>query len=185
MTKRLNELSKEVAAWSPSPAQSEKAAVLADYLNEVSPSLPGQTQTNLTSSQTPMSTETLSSLIAGLAPASYGRGRHASHIRKNTGGIRRVIVAAGVLANEQVRVRGRYTPEGLKDLASTMSETDFKKFVYETQFAEGLQHASEFASLGRVNAALLYEPLRLYRDLTQAAPSLARSALSELTEQAA
>ena len=132
---RLAEIGEEVASWSPSHQQKDKAAILATFLNEVSPSTPEQTYTNLLPSQTPMSVVTLSSLTAGLAPGSYGSGRYASHVQGNLGEVRRIIIAAGVLQNEFITGRGRFTPEHLKELASTMSESDFANHLYRDLFS--------------------------------------------------
>ena len=182
---RLAEVEDEASSWSPSHDQKEKAAILAAYLDEVSPSRPEQTYSNLSPSQTPMSVLTLSSLTAGMAPCSYGSGRYASHVQGNIGEVRRVIIAAGVLQNEFITGRGEFAAEHLKELASTMSEGDFINHLYGDPFSEGLQHADEQASLLRVSAALLFEPLRLYTELVKATPGISRSGLDELAAPAA
>ena len=176
------QLGDEATSWLRSPVQEEKAAILAGYLNDLSPSIPEQTYTDLPPHQTPMSMLTLSSLIAGLAPDSYGSGRYAAHVQRNIGELRRVIIAGGVLLNELVTGRGRFTPQYLKDLASTMSRGDFANLLYGDLFSDGLQHADEQVSLGRVSAALLYEPLRLYRKLIEETPGMSRPGLDEITD---
>lgn len=182
LRERLDQLGDEAACWSPSPVQQNKAAILAGFLDVASPSLVEQTYTNLPPSQTPMTTLTLAWLTAGSAPASYGDGRHASHVRGNLGELRRVIIAAGVLLNELVTARGLRTPEQLLQLAATLSESDFAQLLFDELFGQGLQHAEEHASLNRVRVALLYEPLRLYRELVEANPAVARPGLDQLAE---
>ena len=179
--RRLAEIGEEAASWSPSHGQKEKAATLATYLNELSPSIPEQTYADLKPSQTPMSILTLSSLTAGLAPGSFGSGRYPSHVQGNIGEIRRVIMAVGVLQNEVITGLGKFTPEHLKVLASSMSDSEFANYVHGDLFSRGLQHADEQASLGRVGAALLFEPLRLYSEVIKAFPGISRSGLDELT----
>ena len=181
---RLAEIGAEAASWSPRSDQEEKATTLATYLNEVSPSVPEQTYINLASSQTPMSLFPLSSLTTGSAPGSYGGSRYTSHVQRNLGEIRRVIIAAGVLQNEFVTGRGRFTPEQLSELAATTSKSEFANSLSSDLFSEGLHNAEEYSSLGRVGAALLYEPLRLYCELVKTTPDISRPGLEELAAPA-
>ena len=185
LRERLDQIGDEAACWSPSPVQEEKAAFVAACLNEVSPSLPEQTYTNLPPRQTPTSTLALGSLTVGNAPRSYGAGRYASHVQSNIGEVRRIIIAAGILLNELVTGWGKRTPEQLRELASTMSESELADLVYDELFLQGLQHADERVALSRVTAALLHEPLRLYSEVVKENPGISRSGLDELTASGA
>ena len=99
------------------------ARVLAGLMNEVSPSGPELRFTDLEPRQTPMSPWLLKLLVSGKRPNSYGQSRTANHVRKNVGGLVRILATAGVLVNDAATNLGRHTFEGLaEELAAVGSD---------------------------------------------------------------
>ena len=184
LSRQMSELSEADWSWSPNTKQRRVAGILARSLNEVSPSILEQQNTELTGCQTPMMFSLLHPLFAEEAPESYGMNRTAAHVSKNINSLRRMLVTAGVLLNESVTFQGAFKPARLRDLAQSMSREEFIAWSWNISSSKALQHREELASLGRVSTALLYEPLRLYASVAQADQHIARPRLRNLiTEQ--
>ena len=181
LEKQLGTISESMKSQPPSQKQMKMALTLAECLNEVSPSSPEQQHTELVPKQTPMTTLMLSLLVSEQAPRSYGNSRNAAHVTKNIGLLRRIIITAGVLLNEALTVQGRYSFDQIIDLGKKMSSEEIANSHFEAIRQNGLQHASEVASLYRVSTALLYEPLRLYAAAAKENCELSNQGLDRIT----
>ena len=180
LSMQLSNIPDDVKCWSPDTRQKKAAHILAECLNEVSPSIPEQQYTSLVAMQTPMAAALLAPLVTEQAPTSYGTSRNATHTTKNIGAIRRIIITAGVLINEGATFQGTYGQERLQEMTTTMSRENFLVWFWDTLSTRGLQGAEEIASLSRVSTALLYEPLRLYAAIVQVNPQIAQPGLRHL-----
>lgn len=178
LTDEMKEAAEDIKSWSPTGRQIQTARVLSDYLNYVSPSGPEQRYTNPTTRQTPMNPALLAPLLSGSGgPERYGKSRVATHAITNTARIGRLLVTASVLLNEAITWHGEHSLEHQHQMGPQAHINALR--------ARGLQSADVIIAPGRVGAALLYEPLRLYSQMEREDPSIRDDALADLVDRVA
>ena len=162
-SKQMAKVSEDMRSWSPNSKQERTARILVECLNEVSPSAPEQQFTNLSTKQTPMTIHILEGLLPWEQTSqSFGYGKSVTHLAKNSDLYARIMISGAVLLNEMVTVRGTYSIGQLRELAQSAPLDEFADIRLHAIRGQGLQHANEMISLGRISMALLYEPLRMY-----------------------
>ena len=178
-TDRTKQIPEAIRSWKPNKQQHDTALRIAQCIYEVSPSAPERYYPALDpeENQTPFPA---SALVFKLAEPGFEQGanrldfgnRHEAHIFRAMYPLTRLLFATYVLLSETVRIFQTF-PNG-----GTVAQDAPMVSLAEVSRIAGLQRTKELLAPLTTLMALLYEPLRLYREAAARNPDF-RSELLE------
>ena len=181
--KRMHGLTDAEKSWAPNPQQILKGQTVAECMDSLCPASTELAYTDLEGVQTPLPPAAVFP-TGGLPPAeAYGSGRIGQRVQRSLVPILRVLHTSGVLLNEAVTASGRLTHEQMREKSSQMTLEEFVRWHLEEVSDNNLQQVHELASPQRVAAALLTEPLELYKRLVEEHSRTARPELDRLINE--
>ncbi|MYJ79963.1 MAG: hypothetical protein F4047_17880 [Caldilineaceae bacterium SB0670_bin_27] len=158
-------LPQEVRGWVPSPRQLKAARVLARCMNEVRPATAERQIEHLEPLQTPVDISLLSAMLE-MGP----NGIHGDNTRfvrpfvENGQTLFRMMMTAAILDNEATTIFGKHAIAEQRKIHEDEQGEAFVDRLLGSLRSSGVRRIIDCASLYRVVYALVYEPLRLYRD---------------------
>lgn len=207
LSQRITALPDRIQSWLPNQKQTKVASRIAQCLNEASPawhevqsiqmgsdlvqnfegdtSIVSEVQsTDPVETQTAMQDRIIAMLASGRRISNcLGSGRHATHLKKNIGFYIRILITSIVLWNEFLYEENSINLSLLqKNQQYPFITQEERMYLWQDiQNNFSLQDCNEWVAPHRVNTALFYELLRIYRDVSKEDPSVANRKLDAFT----
>ena len=205
LSKRIEALPEKIQSWLPNQKQTKVASHIAQYLDKLSPAWPEvqfiqmgsdivqnlEEQTSIVSKmqstrpvekQTAMRDHIISRLASGNQRKIlnlFGTGRHATHLKKNIEFYMRMLITSLVLWNEFLYEENPVNLSLLekKQQYPFITRNELMHLWQDIPNNFSLQDLDEWVAPHRVNIALFYELLRIYRDVSKENPSVTNQKL--------